>query len=97
MAGTDSAREAHIKTCKAGTDTARQTLVEDVEALGSPLSAGRWFMERKIVGRAAGRSSQELEALLKQISILLGSFASLERDAEYNKKEAEMEWRDLAS
>ena len=73
--------------------------MEDVEALRERLSAGKdEFMARtnELEG-LLNDCAQELDALLNnKKSMLLGLVASLERDAENNKKEVEMEWPDLS-
>ena len=72
--------------------------MEDVDALRAGCLVARM---RKWRGQISWNGCwiivfQELDALLKEKSIFLGLIASLERDAECNKKEVEMEWPDLS-
>ena len=108
VAGTDSAREAHIKNCNAGTDSARQTPMEDVV----PLRGGLRVISHEIQGMSAGKDKflarnmswkgcwdDCAHALLKQKSVTLDHIAKLGRHevevSEYNKKKVEMDWPHL--
>ena len=83
----------------------RQTPVEDVEALRGRLRV----ISHEIQHMSAGKDEFTARKMswkgcwiivpkswtLQQKSILLVNIASLERDAEYDKKVADMEWLDL--
>ena len=71
--------------------------MEDVEALRCQLSAGKdkcKARKNELEGLLDG-FAQELDALLMQKSTLPVNIASLERDADHDKKVAEMEWPHL--
>ena len=73
-AGTDAARDSHIKTCEAGTDSARQTPMEDVPVEASLLR----FVDA--VGGTPVVSQMQIPMVQTEIEALRGQLRVISHD-----------------